>query len=339
VILWRFRFRRVNDVISAYYIIPDKLTESTISSFGQYVRIGTNPDVQPGSGTVVMSFEIAQENSPTSGASFFTRLSEIIVLSEYSSDDSITSMNIGKVLTTGVTDRATVTLPFNLPRRTSIISATMEFTAESTGAITDSFNIIPMNLLNTDNLGRLSNVPLVTDTSLMTTFSPGAVVSGDTISVDVTILFMTLLSQTGHLPGFLKGFVIEPDATANSSFTVSSNVSLVVVYEDASTGIVFKVGVSIDQSTGIATFNTRNIIFDALTERNRTVLNFGVYLKKSGFKNQDVDVSIGDLSRLGIGACFDQQVFADESTCFFIAGSTAVGTFVEGPFPCNFALP
>jgi len=334
-----FRLRRVNDVVSAYYLNPDKLAESTASSFGEYVRLGTNPDVQPGLGDVVMSYEISQENSPTLGVSFFVRLSEVIMLSEYTSNDNVTGLDIGKVFATGITDRATITVPFNLPRRTTVISANLEFVSESTASITDTFNIIPINLLNADNLGRIFNVPLVTNTSFVTSFVPGSIIVGDTISIDITTSFVGLLSQLGHLPGFIKGFLIEPDLVANSSFTISSSISLVVVYQDDSTGIVFKVGVSIDPETGIATFNTRNIMFDALVERNRTILNFGIYLKKSGFKNRDVNLTIEDLSRLGIGVCFDDQILSDEEECFFITGSTAVGTFIEGPFSCSFEFP
>jgi hypothetical protein len=71
-----------------------------------------------------------------------------------------------------------------------------------------------------------------------------------------------------------------------------------------------------------------------MNKANRTVLNFGVYLKKSGFKNQDVEISIDDLSRLGIGVCKDTEELPSETDCYFITGNTEVGTFVEGPFPC-----
>ena len=93
-------------------------------------------------------------------------------------------------------------------------------------------------------------------------------------------------------------------------------------------------GVDLDPTTGIATFNTKNILFDALNKANRTTLNFGIYLKKSGFRNQDVELSIDDLSRLGIGNCYDTEELPSEEECYFITGNTAVGVFVEGPFPC-----
>jgi hypothetical protein len=41
------------------------------------------------------------------------------------------------------------------------------------------------------------------------------------------------------------------------------------------------------------------------------------------------------LSRLGIGTCIDTSTIPTQESCYFIAGSTSTGTFVEGPFPCN----
>jgi hypothetical protein len=329
-----FRFRRINDVISAYYVIPDKLFESTVDSFGQYIKIGTNPEMHPGTGPATMSFEINQENAPTAGLSFFVRLSEVIFNSSYTTDSSPSSLTLGRDSLTSVVDRAIITLPFSLPRKTNIVSATLVFTSETTDFLTDFFNIIPLVLLNADNIGKWSNIPLEQDLSLMKSFSPGSIVSGSEISIDITSLYTSLQIKLGHLPGFIKGLVIEPDADTTTSFTISSNIKLVVEYLDDSTGMIFKVGIDLNPNTGIATFNTRNILFDAMTKTNRTVLNFGVYLKKAGFKNKDIELSVDDLSRIGIGSCFESPVVIDDQ-CYFITGSTEVGVFVEGPFPCT----
>ena len=55
-------------------------------------------------------------------------------------------------------------------------------------------------------------------------------------------------------------------------------------YEDFTTGVVFQIGVDVDQTTGIATFKTKNILYDIGDKAKRTRVNFGVHLKKSGFK-------------------------------------------------------
>lgn len=324
-----FRLRRTNDVISAYYIIPDRLSETTIDSFGQYIRIGENPDVQPGDGSVELSYELTQENSPTPGKSFFVRLSEVIIRSDYESDHDVDSLTIGRTESTGVINHATLTFPINLTRRTSIVSATLSIPLESTGTVLDTFHVIPMALLNSDNLGSIFNVPLETNSSVIASFIPGSLVSGGTLDVDLTLPVVYMLSRVGHLPGFIKGFVIEPDAEADSSFTIGSGATLNIEYEDESTGIVFKVGVSVDPLTGIATFNTKNILYDALVEESRTIINFGVYLKKAGFKNSDLEIGVNDLSRLGIGSCSEVEESDDEELCSFIVGYAGAGTFVR----------
>jgi len=162
---------------------------------------------------------------------------------------------------------------------------------------------------------------------------------GSSIDIDVTSIAIYFLSQAGHLPGFFKAVSIEPSGSAIAEMLISSDISLTVEYEDITTGVVFKVGSSIDPETGIVTLHTKNILYDSLNKANRTVLNFGVYLKKSGFKNKSLDIGIKDLARIGIGTCLDESDYDEGDLCFFIAGSTATGTFVEGPFPCYFHLP
>lgn len=333
-----FRLRRINDVVSAYYIIPGKLSEVSIDRFGQFVRIGSNPDMHPGTGTASFSYEVSQSNSPTPGLSFVSSLMEVIVNSDYQSVVATTSMTVGRDSLTNETDRATITLPYKLPRRTSILSANLSLTSQTSGVISDIFNIIPISILNADNIGRIFNLPLEQDLSLIKSFTPGAVSVGGLIDIDITSMSAYLISRSGHLPGFIKGLVIEPDETADSEFTFEPNVLLTIEYLDETTGVVYKVGMNIDSSTGIVTLNTKNILFDALSEVNRTVLNFGIYLKKSGFKNQDIKISINELSRVGIGTCFDTQPITEDE-CYFIVGNTATGTLVEGPFDCELKFP
>ena len=113
-----------------------------------------------------------------------------------------------------------------------------------------------------------------------------------------------------------------------------------ILYEEITTGVIFKIGVSIDPMTGIASFKTKNILYDALNTENRTTIKFGVYLKKSGFRNQDVTLGIDELKKIGLGSCYDPNLIPEEgSQCYFVVSTTGVGTFVEGPFDCAFKLP
>jgi hypothetical protein len=334
-----FRLRRTNDVVNAFYIIPGKVDSTTGQEFGEFIRIGGNPDIQPGSGSVVMDYEISQESTPTAGLVFFTRLHQVIIQSEYVSDDVVTSLPIGRVDATSVIDRAVITLPLNLNKRTNLVSASLTLTVDGDATANDSFNVIPLDILNADNIGRLYNIPQTQNNSLITTFTPGAVLDGEEITLDVTPAYIGFLNEAGHLPGYNKGFVIEPSASADSSFAITTSVLLTLTFEDITSGVIFKVGVDIDPSTGVATINSKNILYDASIRTNRTLLNFGVYLKKAGFKNQDIELNINDLRRVGIGDCFDEEVLTEDvEECFFVTGSTAAGTLVEGPFPCNLVL-
>lgn len=332
-----FRLRRVSDVVSAYYIIPDKIDDSGIDeAFGQYIRIGSNPEMHPGSGTATFSFEIAQNNAPTPGLSFFTKLSKVAILSEYESTDEPASLVLSRSASTNKASRATVTFPLGLNRRTSVVSARLELQAAETGTFTDPINVIPLDILNADNLGPLYNIPRTQDSSMIVSFTPGTVTAGETIEVDITDQIIVMLATQGHLPGFIRAFILEPSLSADSSFTIATSSSLVIEYEDATTGIVYKIGVSLDKDTGLVTLNTRNILFDSLIEENRTLLNFGVYLKKAGFINQDIEVSIQDLARIGIGTCEDEGAFDENEECFLISANTGTGVFIQGPFPCQF---
>lgn len=333
-----FRLRRINDAFFAYYIVPGKIGDST-SNFGEYVRLGSNPSIQPGGGTVSMSYQVVQNNAPNSGQNFMVNLSEVVIRSEYTSSDIITTATLGRNAGTGVIDRLTCNFPINLNSRTNIISATLSFTVDTGGNILDAYNIIPLDILNSSNLGRIYNVPITQNGSLITQFIPGVILAGETVDIDITPVVISFVNNAGHLPGFVQGFIIEPEASADSSFVISSDLELTITYEDITTGVVFQVGVSLNPITGVATFNTKNVLYDATIEENRTVINVGVHLKKAGFKNRDLQTTIVDLDRIGIGDCKDEEDIIDEENCFFVVGSTAVGTFVEGPFPCSAFLP
>lgn len=334
-----FRLRRENDVVKAYYLVPGQLDATDLSNFGGYTRIGGNPDMQPGKGTAVAEFEISQDNSPTGGKSFYVKLSEFEIMSSYFSDDEDTSVNIGRDDDTDEISRGTFTFPISLTSKTSIVEATLKLESEVSGTYSDSFNVIGIDVLNANNIGKTFNLPSLDDSDKIITFTPDTLTVGGEISIDVTNIVLSFVHTSGHLPGQIKGFIIEPDATSDETIVVSNKATLEIGYEELSTGVIFKVGTTLDTQTGILTLNTRNVLYDELIPENRTVLNFGIHLKKAGFMNSDVMVGIDELKRIGIGTCVDETVLNDEEECFFIAGDTATGTFVQGPFPCTFKFP
>jgi hypothetical protein len=335
----KFRLRRVDEAVFGMFY--DKTLIDEVENLdGQFTRIGGLAPMQPGSGDAKISFEIAQNNNPNPGAKYACILHDVILDSEYvaetasGSNELIISRDASNVV-----NRATLTFPVLLTRRTNIISATLSLTAAADIDTNESFNVIPYDIVNADNLGNIIDYPLEDNHSFVTTFTPGNLAAGESVDIDVTSIALYFLSQPGHLPGFYKAISIEPSASAVEDFLITTGVNLIIEYEEITTGVVFKVGSSVDPLTGIVTLHTKNVLYDSVNDSNRTVLNFGVYLKKSGFKNKSIDIGIKDLARIGIGTCLDETPFEDDELCFFIAGSTATGTFVEGPFPCYFHLP
>lgn len=335
----RFRFRRTNEAVFGMYF-DDTMIDLSENITGQFIKIGTNPDVQPGAGDAYVEVTLKQESNPPAGLLFSTKLHDLTVQHSLTSalayDDS--SITISRD-SSSVINKATITFPILLTQRTNLISASLDMTVTSPISTYESFNVIPYNILNADNLGAIVDYPMELNDSFVSTFIPGVLSPGDTITVDMTSIAMYYLSKTGHLPGFYKALTIEPSSTADGAIYIDPVMVLNIEYEDVTTGVIFKVGASIDSSTGIVSLQTKNILYDALNSANRTVLNFGIYLKKSGFRNEDISLGIKDLARLGIGTCADETEFDGEDLCYFVAGSTAMGTFVEGPFPCNFHLP
>jgi len=337
-----FRLRRIDEAVFAMYY-DDTLIDSTDNITGQFIRIGETPDVQPGAGDASVSFELAQYAYPTYPVQFTGTLHSLVMRHGYSSSSDLeeASIDISRD-SDSLINRATVAFPLMLTQRTNVIGATLSITTTESVSAADGaedYNIIPYNILNADNLGTVIDYPLEDNDSFVVTFQPGELVSGGTIDVDITTLALYFLSQAGHLPGFYKALIIEPSGSAETAMSISPEMSFEIEYEEVTTGVIFKVGVSLDATTGIATLQTKNILYDTLNDSNRTVLQFGVHLKKSGFRNEDIMVGVKDLSRIGIGVCVEETDFEDDDLCFFIAGSTATGTFVEGPFPCYFHLP
>jgi len=334
-----FRFRRTNEAVFGMYF-DNTLLDVSSNPTGQYVKIGTVAGTQPGSGDAKINVEIAQYDNPNVGIIYAASLYEMVLRHSFSSSSSASSASVEISRdSSSVINMITATFPFLLTQKTNIVSATLEMTAVDAISTTESFNVMPYDILNADNLGVLIDYPIEKDTSFITTFSPGAVAAGGAFSVDITSLALYYLSQTGHLPGYYKALVVEPSSTAVAEMVISPSMSFSIAYEDITTGVIFKVGASLDSSTGIVALQTKNILYDVLNAANRTVLKFGVHLKKSGFINGDVTIGIKDLARIGIGTCIDETDFEDDDICFFVAGSTATGTFVDGPFPCFFHLP
>jgi len=334
-----FRLRRTSEAVFGMYYDETLLDEDSID--GKFSKIGSTPSFSPGAGDASLAFKLSQQLTPNAGQVFFAKIHSTAVRYNLTSLDNTGNnfVEISRDSSTNIINRATVGFPISLNRRTNIVSASMKFTLSDAYPGGDTFNLIPLEVINADNLGTIIDYPQTINESLISSFTPGPLAAGSDITVDVTGMAVYFLSRTGHLPGFSKAIVVEPSSGANSALYIDGDISFDIAYEDITSGVIFKIGASIDPSTGIVSFSTRNILYDALNKANRTVLSFGIHLKKSGFRNDDIYIGIKDLEKLGIGTCKDETAIADEDLCFFITGDTATGTFVEGPFPCNFHLP
>lgn len=333
----RFRLRRTDEAVFAMYF-DNTLIDLTQNLSGQFIKIGSNIPFQPGSGDAEMTFNLAQDLNPDAGIIFATKVHDLTIRHTLESDEAVSPITISRDAASLI-NRVTATFPTQLTQKTNIVSATLEMTLAGAVSSADSFNLIPYNILNADNLGPIIDYPIEDGASLFSSFVPGTLSAGDTLSIDVTPMVIYFLSRTGHLPGYHKAIVIEPSSSATSSLSITDEINLLIAYEDVTTGVIFQIGASIDAATGIVTLKTKNILYDALNEASRTTLGFGIHLKKSGFKNADVKIGIKDLSRIGIGTCADTTVFVEDDLCYFISGNTATGSFVAGPFPCNLHLP
>lgn len=334
-----FRFRRTGEAVFGMYFDKTMVDENSID--GKFIKIGGTPSLVPGSGDAKTNFYMEQAANPNAGVIFSGKVFDVNIRYNLDSEDQtdLDTVLVSRDSSTAEITRINLGFPILLSQRTNIVSAYMELTTADAYVGSDSFNIIPLEVLNADNLGKIIDYPITENNSIISSFTPGPLAQGETIQVDITPMAVYFLSRTGHLPGFSKAVILEPSSDANSELRLQNNISFVIEYEDLNSGVIFKVGASIDASTGIVSFNTKNILYDSANPANRTILSFGVYLKKSGFRNNDIVIGISDLDKLGIGTCKDEAVILEDDLCFFIAGDTATGTFVQGPFPCYFHLP
>jgi hypothetical protein len=332
-----FRIRRVNDITTAYYYY-NKVDSLIINQ--EYVKIGELLTTNPGEGPANLIFKTESSGAGVSSSYIYKTyiFSDDFIISydENVSDESAASeILIGN--NTAKLNELSFNFPLNLNSKTQVISATIDFTTTQDFNITSTgFKLIPYENINANNLSKYLDLVLSSNSSIIAELIPTSGLAGDTISFDITNAIKSMLLSTGHLPGYYKAFLLTSDAGELDSFYISNSILITVIYYDITTGVIFKVGSTLDPLTGILTLKTKNILYDSANTENRTVLNLGVYLKKAGFKNNDLTVSINDLSRIGLGTCTPAASLSETEECFFVTGSTLSGLFIEGPFPCSF---
>lgn len=328
-----FRIRRVGDVVTAYFFNP-QVNLCDQGSCDEYIRIGQNTQMHAGEGSVDYSFVIDQDNAPNSSKVFSGKIIKVEARSEYESANADAEITIARDSATNQIDRTMFNFPLLLSSRTNIISAELKLKYTSSGTVNERVNIIPLNVLDADNLSTITNLAETINQSYILDFIPGTFTSGQEVSIDISSIIVTYLGQKGHISGQFKALILEPDGTSNMSFNIDTTIQISLVYEEISTGVIFKVGLDLDTKTGILSLRTKNILYDKLIRENRTVVKVGVHMKKAGFINEDVEVDISLLKNIGVGDCLPSEEFPSEEECYFVTGSVKTGTYVQGPFPC-----
>jgi hypothetical protein len=334
-----FRIRRVNDVVTAYYFNPNDSSEIINES---YHKIGDLLDMQLGEGDSTFGFAAVQSDNLAAEASYQYIVDvysyNFQIKSDEVTEDVISSSEILVGKNSSFINELTFNMPVQVNSKTEVISATLTLKASRDYTVdsSDTFYLIPYSNINADNLSKYIDLVLSTNTSLIQTISGGTTgLAGSSIELDITNAVTNMLAQPGHLPGYYKAFLLTTDTTAVTELYITNEISLSIVYSDITTGVVFQVGSVLDPLTGVLTLKTKNILYDSLNAANRTVINFGVALKKAGFKNSDLSIGINELKNVGIGTCVPDSAVTSSDDCFFVTGSSTTGVFVEGPFPCT----
>lgn len=302
-----FRIRRVNDITSAYYYHPN--TSSLINN-QEYIRIGSLPDINPGEGSADITFKVESSGAGTSTpyiykTYFYSNDFSINFNENTSSEEASSEILIGN--NSGKLNSLAFNFPLNLNSSTEIISAEVRFVASQNFSISSSdFKLIGYENINADNLSKYLDLKLSQNVLLQSALTPISGSAGDFITIDLTDSIKEMLAEEGHLSGYYKAFILTSSTGEAESFYISNEINISITYYDSTSGVVFKVGSTIDPATGVLTLSTKNVLYDTINLEDRTTINLGVYLKKSGFKNSDLQVSISDLKRIGIGTCIPE---------------------------------
>lgn len=333
-----FRLRRINDVISGYYISPENINFID-NPDEQFVKINGRMARHAGYGIGTTSLFIEQEKAPTAANTFTVTFKDCEIKHTLSSEERLNEIvPLSREQSSSEAGGFLVTFPLNIGSSTILNSSTLTFVARSSISTSMNIKIKKVNALNLDNLDPYYNylIEEVLDLNI------GPVSDGDLVSINVISMISDYLSRVGHLPGFIKGFYIEVSDLENNIININPNdFKLNLAYSENITGETFKVGLDLDRNTGILSISTKNILYDFSDAKNRTLIRVGVLLKKKGFINKDLELSLLEVKSLGIGDCGSENVvlpiLESEVGCvaYFISGLTMPGTPVGGAFNAN----
>lgn len=295
----KFRVRRYNDVVTAYYYFE---SESAVIVTEEFKMIGSPLDLSPGTGDVEYSFSIYQTNSAgtVTDYSYSVVYSELKVSSNEVRESKLITDDITIGDVSGEHSVAIFTVPINVNSGLEIESATLNFVAAENITITDSILIKPFTKVNVPNLNIQSDLIIspVAENSII--FSDGlSETSGSEISIDITSLMSYFIGRESHIKGSKKAIELSIDSESTESMVIS-DISITITYLVSSSAVNFKLGTKLDNDTSILTLNCDNLLYNITDETERTKLTINVWLKKAGFKNTDLTISSSELTKLFI---------------------------------------
>jgi hypothetical protein len=335
-----FRVRRVSDSIKGYFYIDDDRTQPSV--LGLYERVDLNPQKQVGYGNATLDF-ITESNSADSGLTYSIRVSNINIKNDYGSEETESGLVAYKD-GSNLFKRVICTANIPISSQMALVSANLKL--KSSRAYTSGFSFNGyfryIKLANSRNFETLNNYYEPIDSNAFGSISiSGPVSEGEVFEIDVKSVIEEMMSKRNFISGITRSFTIEPENNATSnSFEFSSEMVLELTYVDTNQNLTYKVGVDLDTSSGIMTFNTKNILYDESVKENRTVISVGVLLKKSGFVNKDIEIGVESIKSLGAGNCIsieDADASQVLSLCGFIANDFAGGIVGTG-YVCGSVL-
>jgi len=218
--------------------------------------------------------------------------------------DSTSSSQLIVGASDGKLNEITFNFPVELKSGTEIISAEIIMTAADSFNITsEDFVAIPYYGFNSKNIFKYIDIIRDNNSSIFSYLNPASGVAGDQISIDITNFISNSIQNESHISGYYKSILITSLGSESESFTITNEIIVNIIYYDLISNAIIKVGSTLDPNTGILTIHSKNVLYDSINESNRTKISVGVFLKKSGFKNNDMKVDVNDLSRLWIGGC------------------------------------
>jgi hypothetical protein len=334
-----FRLRRINDSIQGYHISPDNISFLDDTD-QQFKKISGRMFRHAGYGNATVSIFMEQDRAPSAAQTFSSVFRKVTIKDNLESEERLNEIiTLSRNQSTALTQSSLVTFPLNIGSTVVLNSATLTFTARSSLPSSSTIEIKKVKSVNLDNLDPYYNYHV--DTGISTTIGP--VAEGESVSISVLNVIADYLSEIGHLPGFNKGFYINIATDEDAAINLNPNdFRLNISYTNTSLGETFKVGLDLDKSTGVLSISTKNILYDFSDPKDRTVVKVGVLLKKKGFINKDVELTLVELNSLGIGDCSGEENFVlpgvvsvDGCESYFISGMTMPGSPVGGSYSSN----